>query len=128
MSMSIYSPRGTEVIFAHPTAGYEHDMRRAANHLTPGAKYTVERAIVEDWTTRVFLQEVPGVAFNSVHFDDVQVSTQLKALTLWQPWATLIAIGAKRIETRGWATSYRGPLVISCRQKQARLARDHQPA
>lgn len=36
----------------------------------------------------------------------------MKALTLTQPWATLVAIGAKRIETRSWATSYRGPLAI----------------
>lgn len=36
----------------------------------------------------------------------------MKAITLWQPWATLIAIGAKRFETRGWATNYRGPLAI----------------
>lgn len=36
----------------------------------------------------------------------------MKAITLTQPWATLVAIGAKHIETRSWATSYRGPLVI----------------
>lgn len=36
----------------------------------------------------------------------------MKALTLTQPWATLVAIGAKKIETRGWSTSYRGPLAI----------------
>lgn len=36
----------------------------------------------------------------------------MKALTLTQPWATLIAIGAKRIETRSWWTGYRGPLAI----------------
>jgi hypothetical protein len=36
----------------------------------------------------------------------------MKALTLTQPWATLVAIGAKRIETRSWSTSYRGPLAI----------------
>lgn len=33
-------------------------------------------------------------------------------LTLTQPWATLVAIGAKRIETRSWSTPYRGPLAI----------------
>jgi hypothetical protein len=27
----------------------------------------------------------------------------VKALPLWQPWATLVAIGAKRVETRGYA-------------------------
>lgn len=36
----------------------------------------------------------------------------MKGLSLTQPWATLVAIGAKRIETRIWATSYRGPLAI----------------
>lgn len=36
----------------------------------------------------------------------------MKALTLTQPFASLIAIGAKKIETRSWRTSYRGPLAI----------------
>lgn len=36
----------------------------------------------------------------------------MKAITLTQPWATLVAIGAKQIETRSWATRYRGPLAI----------------
>jgi activating signal cointegrator 1 len=36
----------------------------------------------------------------------------VKALTLTQPWATLVAIGAKRVETRSWSTDYRGPLAI----------------
>lgn len=36
----------------------------------------------------------------------------MKALTLYQPWASLIALGVKTIETRSWATSYRGPLAI----------------
>lgn len=36
----------------------------------------------------------------------------MKAITLTQPWATLVAIGAKRFETRSWQTPYRGPLAI----------------
>lgn len=36
----------------------------------------------------------------------------MKALTLTQPWASLVAIGAKRIETRSWRTPYRGSLAI----------------
>lgn len=36
----------------------------------------------------------------------------MKVLTLTQPWAQLVAIGAKRIETRSWSTRYRGPLAI----------------
>jgi hypothetical protein len=26
----------------------------------------------------------------------------MRAVSLWQPWASLVAIGAKEIETRGW--------------------------
>lgn len=35
-----------------------------------------------------------------------------RALSLTQPWATLVAIGAKLYETRSWQTSYRGWLAI----------------
>jgi hypothetical protein len=36
----------------------------------------------------------------------------MKTLSLTQPWATLVAIGAKQFETRSWPTRYRGPLAI----------------
>lgn len=36
----------------------------------------------------------------------------MKAITIHQPWATLIALSEKRFETRGWATKYRGDLAI----------------
>lgn len=41
----------------------------------------------------------------------------MKSLTLIQPWASLIACGAKRIETRSWKTSYRGLLAIHAGKK-----------
>jgi hypothetical protein len=36
----------------------------------------------------------------------------MKALSLTQPWATLVVLGAKHYETRSWQTSHRGPLAI----------------
>jgi hypothetical protein len=36
----------------------------------------------------------------------------MKAISLWQPWATALAIGSKRVETRHWSTKVRGPVVI----------------
>lgn len=36
----------------------------------------------------------------------------MKALTLWQPWASLVAMGKKSVETRCWSTKYRGELAI----------------
>lgn len=36
----------------------------------------------------------------------------MKALSIKQPWANLIASGEKTIETRTWATEYRGELLL----------------
>ncbi len=36
----------------------------------------------------------------------------MKALTLTQPWATLVILGVKRWETRGWYTQHRGRIAI----------------
>lgn len=36
----------------------------------------------------------------------------MKAITLSQPWASLVACGAKCIDTRWYSTTYRGPLAI----------------
>lgn len=41
----------------------------------------------------------------------------MKVLSVLQPWATLIVMGAKKIETRSWNTKYRGPLLIHASQK-----------
>lgn len=37
---------------------------------------------------------------------------KVKAISLWEPWASLIRTGAKTWETRSWATQHRGPLLI----------------
>ena len=47
----------------------------------------------------------------------------MKALTLTQPWATLVAMGAKRIETRSWSTKYRGRLAIHAAKSFPKEAR-----
>lgn len=48
----------------------------------------------------------------------------MKALSLTQPWATLIAIGAKTWETRSWPTKYRGEIAIHASLNQPKWARD----
>lgn len=40
----------------------------------------------------------------------------MKAITIIQPWASLIISGQKRVENRTWATEYRGPLLIHAGQ------------
>lgn len=48
----------------------------------------------------------------------------MKALTLTQPWATLVISGAKRIETRSWPTAYRGRIAIHAAKGMPRWARE----
>lgn len=36
----------------------------------------------------------------------------MKVLSLLQPWASLVMVGAKKIETRSWQTPFRGELLI----------------
>lgn len=48
--------------------------------------------------------------------------TDVRALTLWQPWASLVALGLKRIETRSWSTPYRGRLLIHAAAKVPTIA------
>lgn len=40
------------------------------------------------------------------------------ALTLWQPWASLVAWGEKQYETRGWSIRRRGLLAIHAASKR----------
>ena len=44
----------------------------------------------------------------------------MKAITTCQPYAELIASGAKRIENRTWSTSYRGELAIHAGKRRPR--------
>lgn len=49
----------------------------------------------------------------------------MDALSLWQPWATLVAIGAKRYETRSWRPNRPlGPLAIHATKTFPREAMD----
>lgn len=43
---------------------------------------------------------------------------KIKCLSLWEPWASAMARGFKRNETRHWLTSYRGPLAIHAAKKK----------
>jgi activating signal cointegrator 1 len=46
------------------------------------------------------------------------------ALSLTQPWATLVVAGAKLVETRSWRTPHRGHLAIHASKGFPRWAKD----
>lgn len=47
----------------------------------------------------------------------------MKALSIHQPWAQLVVIGAKQYETRKWKTSHRGRVLIHAARKFMEPAR-----
>lgn len=48
----------------------------------------------------------------------------MKCLSLWQPWASAVALGLKRIETRHWSTAFTGRLAIHAAKRWTRDERD----
>ena len=69
MIMDIYSKLGTKVRFENPDAGYEPDRDLAKKHLSFGGTYTVKHIDIKGFSSRVTLDEFPGIRFNTVLFD-----------------------------------------------------------
>lgn len=43
--------------------------------------------------------------------------SSIRAISLWQPWATLIGLGLKTYETRGWDGKYSGWVAVHAAKK-----------
>ena len=48
----------------------------------------------------------------------------MRVLTLTQPWASLVCIGAKKIETRSWKSWYHGEVLIHAAKSYPRWAKE----
>ena len=46
----------------------------------------------------------------------ITIFIAMKAISLLQPWAALVVMGGKKIETRNWATKHRGTILIHASQ------------
>jgi hypothetical protein len=53
---------------------------------------------------------------------DVTKSRRVRCISLWQPWASLMACGAKFVETRSWNTMARGEVWIHAALNREGLA------
>mgnify|MGYP003632937772 CR=1 FL=1 len=69
--MEIYALKGHKVICDDLDVGYNFHKEIAKKHLELDKTYTVEKTEVESSSTKVFLQEIPGIEFNSCCFEDV---------------------------------------------------------
>ncbi|MGB6294809.1 MAG: DNA N-6-adenine-methyltransferase [Rivularia sp. (in: cyanobacteria)] len=64
----------------------------------------------------ITLQSADAEKLTSTYIGSIQQSKDkdltLKAISLWQPYCSLITLGLKKYETRSWKTNYRGKLLI----------------
>ena len=78
MSMNIYAKEDSKVkpIFKDGELcnGYDAENEEASKHLEEEKEYTVLCTQVGNWSTKVTLKEIPGVHFNSVHFEDSKLN------------------------------------------------------
>ena len=70
--MNIYALEGHKVKVSNLSGGYDYHKEVAKKHLIIGNEYTVEKTDVDSWHTDVYLKEIPGIAFNSVYFEDIK--------------------------------------------------------
>ena len=83
--MDIHAKSGRQVTFLHSLAhGHIPDRENAAANLVLGRTYTVDGTVVHGFSTDVYLKEIPGVSFNSCHFEDFP---EALGLTLTPPRA-----------------------------------------
>lgn len=48
----------------------------------------------------------------------------MKAISLWQFWASAVALRLKQNETRSWSTNHRGPIAIHAAKRHTNEQRD----
>lgn len=85
--MNIYANKGTKVRFIDDKFfGSATDRHFANQYIESNGVYTVERTVVHSWSTDVYLQEVPGVCFNSVLFQEEKTYKKESNEKFWA-WA-----------------------------------------
>lgn len=60
----------------------------------------------------------------SPHYEKVVYGPAMKALSIKQPWAYLIAAGIKDVENRSWSTNYRGRIYIHASKSKTDMCKE----
>ncbi len=119
----VYNPDWLETQFGLPVGWTSPQECRAATQLLALVEPASEIVLTPDLPElpdNEYSTSTPYVKVESTHHQ-VKESTgnyststdfKLKAISLWQPWASLIPLGLKHYETRSWKTNYRGKLLI----------------
>lgn len=124
MSQDYYDQKEGRVKFLTYIGGHSRDELKRIIKDTQAPRYQIRKA--KRLLGFPLELKVGGYSFstmkalvNSLNHTD----NKAKAISLHQPWASLIAIGFKHYETRSWSTNYRGNLVICSAKKNTKQQR-----
>ncbi len=99
-SKEVFNPEWLEIQFGVPVGWTSPQEHRAATELLATVEQHSETA------------STPESQRSPSNESSTSIASSLKAISLWQPWASLIPLGLKHYETRSWKTNYRGKLLI----------------
>lgn len=102
------NPDWLEAWYALPPGWTDPSESRPATELLEAAALPLAMPLIQD------VQPLPLKEFSTSNHC---VEQKIKAITLHQPWASLVGI-SKLFETRGWSTDYRGKIAIHAAKKQ----------
>ena len=71
--MSLETKPGVKLLVTSESIknGTDDDKVNADLYLRPKRKYTLKKIVVHDWHTDIWVEEIPGVKFNSVQFENI---------------------------------------------------------
>ncbi|MEM6399813.1 MAG: DNA N-6-adenine-methyltransferase [Cyanobacteria bacterium P01_D01_bin.116] len=125
----VFNPEWLEQEFGLPIGWTDPQEHRAATELLERVEQPLEISSTPE------LQRSPGSEYSTLTFSalvkepageySTTTSSTLKAISLWQPWASLITLGLKHYETRSWKTKYRGKLLICSTAKNSKHYREY---
>jgi len=70
-TMDINTLQNSIIKFSFPDNGYKIQQETAAKYLTINETYTVDKIIIDNSTTDVYLKEIKDIPFNSVLFSNI---------------------------------------------------------
>ncbi len=120
----VFNPEWLEQEFGLPIGWTDPQEHRAATELI-----ALEEQPSETVSTPGLVKSSGGEYFTSTHLSVKEQSgnyntttpNTLKAISLWQPYCSLIPLGLKNYETRSWKTKYRGKLLICSTAKSTKI-------
>ncbi|MDJ0511574.1 MAG: ASCH domain-containing protein [Crocosphaera sp.] len=124
MAQDYYDLQEGRVKFLTYIGGHSKDELKQIIKKTKAPRYQIRKAKrIPSFPLELKVGGIPFATMKALVNQYEKSQNKAKAISLHQPWASLIALGFKHFETRSWGTKYRGKLVICAAKKNSKQQR-----